>query len=105
MMLSAINEEIAAPIDWYNGIRIQFIIKLDIAPINTDIVNKLCLFVGMRYCIPVTLFIPIASIRKESTPTNDITFSYPSPKNHGIKLYETNINPKQKGIPKNQTNL
>ena len=83
----------------------MFITTLTAAPINTVFVNILCRPVGIKYCMPVTLLIPIANIRQLSILSNVTTVPYPSPKNHGTKLFAIPINPKHNGIPRNQTKL
>lgn len=81
-----------------------FNIKLITAPHITDIENSLCLFVGSKYCVPVTLLIPIINIIGLITFIKITTLSYPCPKNNGTKTFETAIIPNIMGkLSKNTT--
>ena len=71
---------IDAPIEAYFFIVIKFKIKFATAPITTEIVNSVCLFVGNRYWVPVILLSPINNVIGTMTFINTITFSYPCPK-------------------------
>ena len=63
---SAITVPIDAPIAPYFEIKSILKLKFTIAPIKTDIVYCFCFFVGIRYCWPITLDIPINRIIGES---------------------------------------
>ena len=84
---------------------IRLHMKLITAPTRTLNVNKFCLLVGTKYWMPVTLLMAMTTITKDNVLSTGITLSKPAPKNHGTKFDEVPIMPKQKGIPRKQTNL
>ena len=90
---SAITVPIEAPIAPKFHIKHIFITKFTIAPSTTEIVYSFCLFVGNRYCVPVTLLNPINNIIGLITLISIATLSYPCPKKIGTNVLDTEIKP------------
>ena len=103
--VSDINVEITAPTDPIDGIIIKFNTTFTLAPTITDLVNFLSWLVGKRYCLPITLLIPINKMIGDVIIINIDTFSNPSPKNHGTKLIDIPAIPIIIGDPIKKTNL
>ena len=67
--------------------------------------NSFCLFVGSKYCVPVTLLNPINNIIGHITFIIVDTFSYPFPKKNGTNASETEISPIINGNANKNTRL
>ena len=103
--ISAITEEIAAPLEAKNGINIAFKTTFVVAPRQTVIVKYFCRFVGTSICRPVMLLRPMMITKKASILISGIAVIYSVPKNHGTKFAAHPIKPKHNGHARNHTKL
>ena len=90
--------------DKYLGINIRLIIKLEIAPIITDLTKIPSFSNGNRYCRLIMLAKEINKVEKDKILIKIAVLANESPRNRKTKSDETAINPKQIGNIKNIVN-